>query len=34
MPTQHRFDLSQLDPEASQLHLVINSAEKLDVTIG
>ena len=31
---QHRFDLAQLDPEAADLHLIIEPAQKLEVAIG
>ena len=31
--TQHRFDLSQLDPEASDLNLIIQATQKLNIAV-
>jgi hypothetical protein len=34
MASEHRLDLSELDAEAAHLHLIINSAEILNLSIG
>src|SRR5215468_5350714 len=34
MPAQHGFNLPKLNPEAADLHLVVDPADKLDVSIG
>jgi hypothetical protein len=31
---EHRFDLAELDPEAAHLHLVIDAAEILELSVG
>ncbi len=33
MTTQHRFDLAQLDPESTDLHLVVGPAEELQLAV-
>src|SRR5512143_1261073 len=30
---QHGFDLAELDPESSDLHLIVDAAKKLDITV-
>src|SRR5262245_29700066 len=34
MLLQHCFDLTELDTETAQLHLLINASEELDVAVG
>src|SRR5260370_34514019 len=34
MPAQHRLDLARLDAKASDLHLIVEAAEKLERAVG
>src|SRR4030081_2223872 len=34
MLTKHRLDLTQLDPESANLHLIVDTAQTLDFAVG